>query len=269
MEKPNSKIVMDGLLEVFPDGRIFRFRSDGGKVAVPITRTGSFSVMVLGKQKHYYARRVIAEAYIPNPENKPYVSNIDGNPRNNAVENLMWTSKSEQVKKMVQTRKTICTICGKETCSKDRICGECKAREKALDKIKENAAARRERIDKEMESADMQLLTPLERQTVELRQKYLTYDEIAAIMGCTRQCIEQRLRRVRKKNEIGYKPRKMQINKTTSLKNRIARARCEKECLLNQLNDVQREISFLEKELSYLTGENKETPVAGTARESR
>lgn len=155
MENLNSKIVMDGLLEVFPDGHIFRFRPDGGKVPVPITRNGSFSVMVLGKQKHYYARRVIAEAYIPNPENKIYVSNIDGNPRNNAVENLMWTSKSEQVKKMVQAKKSICTICGKETCSRDQICQECKAREKASNKIKENAAARQERIDREMECIDM------------------------------------------------------------------------------------------------------------------
>lgn len=269
MENLNSKIVMDGLLEVFPDGHIFRFRPDGGKVPVPITRNGSFSVMVLGKQKHYYARRVIAEAYIPNPENKIYVSNIDGNPRNNAVENLMWTSKSEQVKKMVQAKKSICTICGKETCSRDQICQECKAREKASNKIKENAAARQERIDREMECIDMQLLTPLEYQTVKLRQKYLTYDEIAAIMGCTRQCIDQRLKKARKKSEIGYKPKKMRINKITALKNRIVRARCEKECLLNQLGDVQEEISFLEKELWYLTGENEETPAAGTARESR
>lgn len=104
---------------------------------------------------------------------------------------------------------------------------------------------------------------------MKLRQKYLTYDEIAAIMGCTRQCIDQRLKKARKKSEMGYKPKKMRINKITALKNRIVRARCEKECLLNQLGDVQEEISFLEKELWYLTGENEETPAAGTVRESR
>lgn len=269
MEKPNSKIIMDGLLEVFPDGRIFRIKPDGNKVIAPVYSNGSFTVTIDGKQKHYFARRIIAEAYIPNPENKPYVSNIDGDPRNNTVENLMWTSKSEQVRKSLHARRSSCTICGKETYSKDQVCRECKAREKASNKIKENEAARRERIDTEMEDIDMQLLTSLEYQTVGLRQKYLTYDEIAAIMGCTRQCIEQRLSRAREKSTIGYKPKKTRINKITYLKNKIAKARCEKECLLNQLSDVQEEIDFLEKEFSYLMGEKAETPGAATPGESR
>lgn len=39
--------------------------------------------------------RLIAEHYIPNPENKPEVDHIDRNKKNNSIENLRWTTKSE------------------------------------------------------------------------------------------------------------------------------------------------------------------------------
>lgn len=40
--------------------------------------------------------RLLAEAFIPNPQNKPTVDHKDGNRQNNSLQNLRWASYSEQ-----------------------------------------------------------------------------------------------------------------------------------------------------------------------------
>ena len=39
--------------------------------------------------------RLVAEAFIPNPENKATVDHIDGNRKNNSIDNLRWATYSE------------------------------------------------------------------------------------------------------------------------------------------------------------------------------
>lgn len=59
-----------------------------------VSKLGYSRVTVNGK--HYGLHRLVAEAFIPNPESKPTVDHIDRNPRNNDVSNLRWASPKEQ-----------------------------------------------------------------------------------------------------------------------------------------------------------------------------
>lgn len=49
--------------------------------------------------------RLVALAFIDNPENKPNVIHLDGNQRNNAFDNLQWATREETDAHMVAVRK--------------------------------------------------------------------------------------------------------------------------------------------------------------------
>lgn len=63
------------------------------------TKDGYIQYVLLKNGKSYTKRahRLVAEAFIDNPEHKPTVNHEDGNKINNYYKNLTWATKKEQM----------------------------------------------------------------------------------------------------------------------------------------------------------------------------
>lgn len=86
----------EGLYQVSTLGRI---KGNRGIKSLRIDKRGYLTVWLCKDsiQKNYKAHRLVALAFIPNPENKATVNHIDGNKQNNCVENLEWATHSENI----------------------------------------------------------------------------------------------------------------------------------------------------------------------------
>lgn len=61
------------------------------------------TIQINKKPKRFRVHRLVAEAFIPNPDNLPYVNHLDGNRANNIVSNLEWTTPAGNTQHAVKT----------------------------------------------------------------------------------------------------------------------------------------------------------------------
>lgn len=92
----------EGCYQVSSFGRVKSVRnkknSRAGMVLVPLNNSKGYWSINLWKDGHCKMstiHKLVAQAFIPNPENKPCVDHKDGNRKNNNVANLRWCTYKE------------------------------------------------------------------------------------------------------------------------------------------------------------------------------
>lgn len=93
----------EGFYVIDNKGDVYSLVSGRGrrkKVLIPYEKNGYLAVNLYkdGKVKHHYIHRLVAEAFIPNPDNLPEVNHLDCNKFNNSVENLEWCDRKQNLK---------------------------------------------------------------------------------------------------------------------------------------------------------------------------
>lgn len=117
----------EGLYEVSSCGLIRK----GGRIKKLHKDHGGYLTVWLSKcskMKCLKVHRLVALAFIPNPEGKRTVNHIDGNKQNNHVENLEWATHSENIthanntglRTVTVAQRKAASINGKKTCDKNR-----------------------------------------------------------------------------------------------------------------------------------------------------
>lgn len=98
----------EGIYKISSLGRVKRvgkYRNqvkewESNRILKPATKSKGYMYVQLsknGKTSPKHIHRLVAEAFIPNPENKPTVNHKNGNKADNSLENLEWATYTENI----------------------------------------------------------------------------------------------------------------------------------------------------------------------------
>ena len=90
----------DGTYQVSNLGHVKTFMFNKGRLLHGSVNQHGYRVVNLrknGVSRKHFVHRLVAEAFIYNPNCKPFINHIDCNPLNNEVSNLEWCTQAENV----------------------------------------------------------------------------------------------------------------------------------------------------------------------------
>jgi len=82
---------------------VVRTKSNKRVIKQRINNTGYYTVFLsFSNRRKEFVHRLLAIAFIPNPQNKPCVNHIDNDRTNNDLSNLEWVTKQENTDWMIK-----------------------------------------------------------------------------------------------------------------------------------------------------------------------
>ena len=106
----------DGLYAITNDGKVWSYRKN--TFLNPYLTRGYLKVCLYKdkSKKQVLIHRLVAEAFLPNPQNLPQINHKDENKKNNCVDNLEWCDAKYNINYGERNRKIARSHCKKVYC---------------------------------------------------------------------------------------------------------------------------------------------------------
>ena len=98
----------EGQYQVSDKGRVISLKFGNERILKPIRVPKGYLMVNLcknGEKNKCYVHRLVAQAFIPNPDNLPQVNHKDENKENNYVQNLEWCSDKYNINYGTRTKR--------------------------------------------------------------------------------------------------------------------------------------------------------------------